>query len=125
MRRISKGFTLIELLVVMAIIAVLLSLSVPRYFGGVEKAKEATLQENLATMRDALDKHYADTGVYPTTLNDLVTRGYLRNVPRDPVTDSRSTWIIVPPNDPNKGGVFDIQSGAPGTTRGGVRYRDL
>ena len=125
MQQTHRGFTLIELLVVMAIIAVLLSLSVPRYFGGVDKAKEATLQENLATVRDVLDKHYADTGKYPATLDDLVARGYLRKVPRDPVTDSNRTWIIVPPNDPQKGGVFDIQSGAPGSTRGGVRYRDL
>ena len=125
MRRIHRGFTLIELLVVMAIIAVLLSLSVPRYLGGVDRAKEATLQENLATVRDVLDKHFADTGTYPATLDDLVTRGYLRKVPRDPVTDSNRTWIIVPPGDPRKGGVFDIQSGAPGSTRGGVRYRDL
>lgn len=125
MRRLHRGFTLIELLVVMAIISILLSLSVPRYLGGVDKAKEAVLQENLATVRDALDKYFADTGTYPATLDDLVARGYLRKSPRDPITDSTRTWIVVPPNDPQKGGVFDIQSGAPGNTRGGVRYRDL
>lgn len=119
-----KGFTLIELLVVMAIIALLLSLAAPRYIGNVDRAKAATLKENLATLRDALDKHYADTGKYPATLDELVSRHYLRKVPVDPVTDSRTTWIVISPSDPEKGGVFDVHSGAPGNARDGTRFRD-
>jgi general secretion pathway protein G len=118
------GFTLIELLVVMAIIAALLSLAAPRYLGNVDKAKEATLKENLASLRDVIDKHYADTGKYPVTLDDLVTRKYMRKIPVDPVTDSNLTWIVVAPDDPEKGGVYDIHSGAPGKARDGSAFRD-
>jgi general secretion pathway protein G len=118
------GFTLIELLVVMAIIATLLALAAPRYIGNVDKAREATLKENLATLRDSLDKHYADTGKYPAALDDLVTRKYLRRIPLDPITDSNRTWIIVAPADPQAGKVFDVASGAPGRARDGTSFRD-
>jgi general secretion pathway protein G len=117
------GFTLIELLVVMAIIATLLSFAAPRYIGSVDKAKEATLKENLATLRDVIDKHYADTGKYPATLDELVTRKYLRKIPVDPVTDSSRTWIVVPPDDAEKSGVFDVVSGASGKARDGSAFR--
>jgi len=119
-----RGFTLIELLVVMAIIATLLSLAVPRYIGNVEKANEATLQENLATLRDVIDKFYADTGKYPTKLDDLVKNKYFRKVPLDPITDSNQTWVIVPPEDPQKGGIFDVHSGAQGRARNGTLYKE-
>jgi general secretion pathway protein G len=122
-RRKKTGFTLIELLVVMAIIATLLSFAAPRYMGSVDKAKEATLKENLATLRDVIDKHYADTGKYPATLDDLVTRKYLRKIPIDPVTDSNRTWVIIAPDDAQKGGVFDVISGAPGRARDGSVFR--
>lgn len=115
---------MIELLVVMAIIATLLSLAVPRYIGNVDKAKEATLRENLATLRDVVDKHYADTGKYPASLDDLVTRKYLRKIPLDPITDSNQTWIVVAPDDPQKGGVYNVHSGAPGKARDGSAFRD-
>lgn len=118
------GFTLIELLVVMTILATLLTLAVPRYFGSVEKSKEATLKQNLFTMRDAIDKYYGDRGVYPDTLDDLVTKKYLRSIPVDPVTDSTTTWQIIPPQEENMGAVFDVKSGAPGTARDGSNYAD-
>ena len=116
------GFTLIELLVVMAIIALLLSLAAPRYFGGVDKAKETVLRENLHQMRDALDKHYGDHARYPVVLEDLVAKKYLRSIPPDPITDSNKTWVVVPPSDPQKGGVFDIKSGASGHGKDGTPY---
>ena len=122
--RASNGFTLIELLVVMAIIAALLSLAAPRYIGNVDKAKEAALRENLSTLRDVVDKHYADVGKYPATLDDLVTRKYLRKIPIDPVTDSNQTWIVIAPDDVQKGGVYDVRSGAPGKARDGTAFRD-
>jgi general secretion pathway protein G len=118
------GFTLIELLVVMTIIAALLSLAAPRYIGNVEKSKEAVLRENLASLRDVIDKHYSDTGKYPATLNDLVTGKYIRKIPIDPITDSNQTWVTIPPADPQKGGVFDIHSGATTKARDGTSYRD-
>lgn len=116
------GFTLIELLVTMAIIALLLSLAAPRYFSGVDKAKETVLRENLHQMRDSIDKFYADRGRYPASLEDLATQKYLRKIPLDPVTDSDLSWIVVPPSDPQKGGVYDVKSGAPGASRDGSAY---
>lgn len=119
-----KGFTLIELLVVMAIIATLLTLVAPRYFHSVEKSKETVLHENLATLRDLLDKHYADTGKYPENLQMLVAQKYLRSIPVDPVAGSAETWISVPPENPEKGGVYDIRSGAPGKASDGTLYSE-
>ena len=121
-RKTARGFTLIELLVVMAIIALLLSIATPRYFNSVEKTKEAVLHQDLSTMRDAIDKYYGDTGSYPDNLNDLVSKKYLRKLPVDPVTDSANTWVVVPPSDADKGGVYDLHSGAPGNGRDGTPY---
>ena len=118
----TGGFTLIELLVVMAIIAVLLGIAVPRYMGNVAKANEAVLRENLFSVRDVLDKFHADTGRYPETLDDLVTKKYLRKLPMDPVTGSTDSWIIVPPENRQNGGVYNIHSGAPGKARDGSLY---
>jgi general secretion pathway protein G len=123
-RHTQNGFTLIELLVVMAIIATLLTIAVPRYFNSVEKSKETVLHQNLALTRVALDKYYGDNGRYPDTLDDLVSRKYLRSLPVDPVTGDSTTWLIVPPDAPEKGGVFDIRSGAPGNARDGSVYKD-
>lgn len=117
------GFTLIELLVSMAIVALLLALAVPRYFGRVEMAKETVLRENLHQIRDALDKYYGDNGRYPEALQDLVTKKYLRRIPPDPITDSDKTWVAIPPADPRKSGVFDVKSGAPGNGKDGTPYR--
>lgn len=117
-----QGYTLIELLVAMAILAMLLSLAVPRYFGGVDKARETVLREDLYRMRDAIDKYHGDHGRYPDKLDDLVVKKYLRRIPPDPLTDSETTWSIVPPDDPRKGGVFDVHSGAPGNARDGTPY---
>jgi general secretion pathway protein G len=123
-RRSGKGFTLIELLVVMAIIAMLLSLAVPRYFNSVEKSREALLHQNLALTRSVLDQFYSDHGKYPETLEALVSSKYLRSLPIDPVTESAATWIIVPPDTPEKGGVYDIRSGAPGNARDGSLFSE-
>lgn len=118
------GFTLIELLVALAIIATLLTLVTPRYFGSIDKAEEATLRQNLVGLRDALDKHYADTGKYPSSLDELVTKHYLRQVPQDPITKSAQTWVLVPPEDKALGGVFNVRSGASGVSRDGTAYRE-
>ncbi|HJW24942.1 MAG TPA: prepilin-type N-terminal cleavage/methylation domain-containing protein [Rhodocyclaceae bacterium] len=120
MRR--RGFTLIELLVVMAIIGLLVSLAVPRYFSSVDRTKEAVLRSDLSTMRDAIDKFHGDRGKYPDTLEDLVGKGYLRSIPKDPITESATTWVVVPPEDPNQGGVYDVKSGAPGKGQDGTEY---
>jgi general secretion pathway protein G len=118
------AFTLIELLVVMAIIATLLTLAVPRYYSSIERSKEAVLKQNLATMRDSIDKYYADTGTYPDSLEDLVTKRYLRQVPIDPIAESHLTWIVIPPQPPQKGAVYDVRSGAQAQARDGSAYSD-
>lgn len=118
----AAGFTLIELLVVLAIVALLLTLSLPRYFHSVDNAKETVLRENLKTTRDTIDKFYADTGRYPATLEELVEKKYLRALPIDPILGSATSWIIVVPDDPSKGGVYSIKSSAAGAGSDGATY---
>lgn len=119
---IRRGFTLIELLVVMAIIATLLSIAVPRYFGSIKRAEEATLKQNLSQMREAIDKHFTDVGRYPKSLDDLVTKRYLRSMPVDPITGASDTWTVVAPADPELGPVYDVKSGSPDIARDGTAY---
>ena len=123
-RSLFTGFTLIELLVVMSIIAVLLTIALPRYFHSADRAREAVLKQDLAQMRIAIDQYYADRGKYPDRLEDLVEHKYLRNIPPDPITESISTWIAISPSDPALGQIYDIKSGAPGTAMDGNRYSD-
>ncbi|WP_119154255.1 type II secretion system protein [Caldimonas tepidiphila] len=117
-----RGFTLIELLVVMAIVATLLALVVPRYSQSVDHAREAALRHDLAVMRDAIDKHFADTGRYPASLQELAAKKYLRRIPVDPITRSPDTWVIVPPGGDREGGVHDVGSGAQGSALDGTPY---
>ena len=120
----KRGFTLVELLVVIAIIGTLLSIAVPRYFASVERSKDAVLKENLAVMRDAIQKYYADRGKYPEKLEDLAAHKYLRKIPVDPITASAASWIVVPPKGSEQGGVYDVHSGAPGKAADGVSYAE-
>jgi general secretion pathway protein G len=106
----------------MSIIALLMSIAVPRYFHSTDKAREAVLRENLLQMRDAIDKFYGDRGRYPDTLDDLVSKKYLRRIPSDPMTDSPSTWVVVTPDEAGAGGVFDVHSGAEGQGLDGSAY---
>lgn len=123
-RGLRRGFTLIELVVVLAIVALLLALATPRYFHRVDKSKETVLKANLAMTRDVLDKYFGDTGKYPDQLETLVEKKYLRSLPFDPITDSTQTWIVVPPDNPEKGGVADIRSGAEGNASDGTPYSE-
>jgi general secretion pathway protein G len=124
MNKARQGFTLIELLVVLGIIALLLTLAVPRYFPSVDSAKETILADNLRNTRATIDQYYGDTGRYPDTLEQLVEKKYLRAAPIDPITESSTTWILVAPEDGTKGGVSDLKSGAPGNDRHGKPYAD-
>ncbi len=120
-----RGFTLIELLVVMAIIALLLTIGLPRYFGSIDKSKDMALRENLKILRMNLDRFYADKGRFPNALSELVEQKYLRAVPLDPITESSTSWILVAPADGDGDGVADVKSGAPGADKQGHPYESL
>ncbi len=135
-----RGFTLIEMLVVMAIIATLLSIAAPRYFRSTDDAREAALKSDLRTLREAIDHYHADRGSYPEVLDDLVEKRYLRAIPVDPITGEAGTWVLVPPPVPPQAsapatpnslpiaaptGIYDVRSGASGTTRDGQPYQNL
>ena len=104
------GFTLIELVVVMTIIASLLTLALPRYFHALDNGRNAVQRQNIATIRDAIDKFYGDLGRYPDTLDELVAQRYLREVPLDPVTEARNWILLAPPDTALPGAVYDVRS---------------
>jgi len=118
---VRQGFTLIELLVVLAIMGALLTLVVPRYFEQADRAKETVLRENLTVMRVSIDHFHADRGRYPQTLQELVEGRYLREVPTDTLTGSRTTWTLVAPAD-GEAGIYDVRSGARGKGKDGTDY---
>jgi general secretion pathway protein G len=125
----DSGFTMIELVVVMTLIVILASMSLTQYRSSVTFAKEATLKEDLFRMRDAIDQYYADKGQYPSTIDALVSDGYLRRVPDDPFTKSSSTWQTTPAepdaNNPTaEAGVYDVKSGSDASALDGTKYAD-
>ena len=124
-KRLRTGFTLIELLVVMVIIASLLAIAVPRYFKSLDHSKEVVLMQDLAVMRDAIDQFYEDRGRYPEALIELSEERYIRRVPVDPMTKSAESWVLVSHEDRELSGIFDIRSGAKGSTIKGVPFEDL
>lgn len=122
MKPARQGFTLIEMLVVMAVVALLLTLALPRYFGSLDKSKDVVLQENLKVLRVTLDKYYSDKGRFPESLDELVEYRYLRAVPVDPITESPGTWVLVTSQDTDIKGIVDVKSGAPGVSQEGQLY---
>ena len=122
--RLRRGFTLIELLVVLAIVALLLTLAVPRFFPSIDSTRDTILADNLRNTRAVIEQYYADTGRYPESLDQLVEKRYLRALPIDPITESSTTWLVVPPEEGAKGAVASVKSGAPGNDRNGKPYQD-
>lgn len=124
-----RGFTMIELLVVLTLIVVLASLGMVQYQNSVQRAREATLKENLFRMRDAIDQYYADKNKYPESLSSLVSEGYIREVPEDPMTRSRDSWQTTqaepdPANPSSTAGIYDVKSGSELTALDGTKYAD-
>ena len=129
LRQLNRGFTMIELLVVLALIVILASMGMAQYRSSVVHAKEAVLKTDLAKFRDAIDQYYADKTKYPASLDALVSDGYMRKIPEDPITKSADTWQTVPaepdPGNPSaEPGIYDVKSGAPGTGLDGAAYSD-
>ena len=118
----GRGFTLIELLVVLGIIALLLTVALPRFFPSIDSAKETILADNLRNTRQVVDQYRSDTGRYPESLEQLVEARYLREIPLDPVTEARDTWILEAPHEGEQGGFANLRSGAPGNDRRGRPY---
>jgi general secretion pathway protein G len=129
LRRAQRGFTLIELMVVMAIISILLSIALPIYQKSITRAKESVLRNNLFTMRDMIDEYTIDKQKAPESLDDLVSDGYLRQVPQDPMTNSNQTWKTTMEDTPIGGststpGIFDVHSGSDKNSLEGTPYSD-
>jgi general secretion pathway protein G len=125
----ADGFTLIELLIVMALIVVLSSVALVGYQNSVVRAREATLMDDLYKLREAIDQYYADKQKWPAALQDLVTDGYVRRIPEDPMTNSAETWQTVPaeadPANPTaEPGIFDVKSGSDKTSLDGKPYSE-
>jgi len=123
----EQGFTLVELMVVMAVISILLMIAVPRYTMMVRHAKEATLREDLFTIRQAIDSYTVDKEKAPQSLDDLVQAGYLKAIPVDPVTGRDDTWMpdtsdTVMDIDQTAGGIDNVHSGAQGLATDGSSY---
>ena len=125
----TAGFTMIELLIVISIIVVLASMGMTQYRNSVVRAREAVLKEDLFRMRDAIDQYYADRNKYPSSLDDLVSDGYMREVPIDPMTQSKDSWQPVNAeanvNDAAaEPGIYDVKSGSDQSALDGTRYAD-
>jgi general secretion pathway protein G len=123
------GFTLIEMMIVMTIISILLAIAIPIYQKSIIRAKESVLRNNLFTLRSMIDEYTVDKQHAPQTLDDLVSDGYLRQVPLDPITNSTQTWKLIMEDTPAGGdnqqpGIFDVRSGAEGNGLDNTPYSD-
>jgi general secretion pathway protein G len=126
----ASGFTLIEILIVLTLVIVLASMGIQQYRNSVTRAEEAVLKTNLFRMNDAIDQYYADKNKYPADLAALASEGYLREIPEDPMTKSKDTWVTIQSepdanNPASQPGIYQVKSGSDRTALDGVtRYAD-
>jgi general secretion pathway protein G len=125
----GRGFTLIELMMVLTVISILVSIAIPIANSAIIRSKEAVLRSNLYTLRTLIDQYTADKLKAPQTLDDLVTAGYLRSLPKDPITDSNSTWQVVMEDvtlfpEQTETGIFDVHSGSTAISSDGTPYNE-
>lgn len=124
-----RGFTMVELMIVMAIVVILVSIALPLYQRSVIRAKESVLKSNLFTVRTVIDEYTYDKQKAPQSLQDLVTEGYLKEVPLDPMTGSNTTWRTIMEEamssvSQTEPGIFDIKSGSDKTSLEGTPYSE-
>lgn len=128
-KRLRSGFTLIELMIVMAIVSIIISIAVPLYQKSIVRSKESVLKNNLFTLRTVIDEYTYDKGKAPQSLQDLVSEGYLRAVPKDPITDSDSSWRTIQEDaasaaSQNEPGIWDVRSGSELKSLEGTSYSE-
>ena len=121
----ARGFTLLEMMVVMTIIVTIVSIAVPFYSSAIVRARESVLRSNLLTIRSVIDQYTYDKEAPPQSLEDLVEEGYLREVPIDPITNSRDSWELIVETGPSgESGLFDVRSGSDETSLAGTPYSE-
>ncbi len=125
----SRGFTLIEIMIVMAILVILIAVAIPYYQKSIIRAKESVLHSNLSTMRAVIDEYSFDKGKAPQSLQDLVTDGYLRDIPRDPIAGNNTSWKVIQEDagqavNTSEPGIFDVRSGSDKMSLDGTQYSE-
>jgi len=125
----SRGFTLIEIMIVMAILVILIAVAIPYYQKSIIRAKESVLHSNLSTMRAVIDEYSFDKGKAPQSLQDLVTDGYLRDIPRDPIAGNNTSWKVIQEDagqavNTSEPGIFDVRSGSDKMGLDGTQYSE-
>lgn len=123
----QRGFTLIELMVVISIIVILMSVAIPRYQASILRARETVLRDDLYTLRSVIDQYTLDKQKAPQSLQDLVDGGYLKQLPKDPFTSSRDSWVPITDDsiqspDQSQPGIIDVHSGSEQTSSEGTAY---
>jgi general secretion pathway protein G len=125
----QSGFTLVELLMVLTVISILISIAIPIAHSAIVRSREAVLKSNLHTLRTLIDQYTADKLKAPQSLDDLVSAGYLRSIPKDPITDSNTTWEVVMEDsalfpEQTETGIFDVHSGSSAISSEGTPYNE-